>query len=52
MLISDYLERDAHFTGAAYGHIDLDRLMRVLLVKNNRIVFKASGIRNWKLFGC
>ncbi len=40
----DYLERDAHFTGAAYGHIDLDRLMRVLLVKNNRIVFKASGI--------
>lgn len=40
----DYLERDAHFTGAAYGHIDLDRLMRVLLIKNKKVVFKASGI--------
>ncbi|WP_026400114.1 HD domain-containing protein [Acholeplasma equifetale] len=40
----DYLERDAYFTGAAYGHIDLDRLMRVVTVKNNRLVFKASGI--------
>ncbi len=40
----DYLERDAYFTGAAYGHIDLDRLMRVVLVKNKKLVFKASGI--------
>lgn len=40
----DYLERDAFHTGAAYGHIDLDRLMRVVLVKNNTLVFKASGI--------
>ncbi|WP_162164068.1 HD domain-containing protein [Acholeplasma hippikon] len=40
----DYLERDAYFTGAAYGHIDLDRLMRVVVVKDNRLAFKASGI--------
>lgn len=40
----DYLERDAYFTGAAYGHIDLDRLMRVVSVKNNQLVFKSSGI--------
>src|SRR5690554_1979805 len=40
----DYLERDAYFTGAAYGHIDLDRLMRVVFVKNKKLVFKASGI--------
>lgn len=40
----DYLERDAYFTGAAYGHIDLDRLMRVLQIKHNKLVFKASGI--------
>lgn len=40
----DYLERDAYFTGAAYGHIDLDRLMRVLQIKNKKLVFKASGI--------
>src|SRR5690554_3160905 len=40
----DYLERDAYFTGASYGHIDLDRLMRVVFVKNKKLVFKASGI--------
>lgn len=40
----DYLERDAYFTGAAYGHIDLDRLMRVMHVKNGKIVFRQSGV--------
>jgi len=40
----DYLERDAYFTGAAYGHIDLDRLMRVVIVKDKKLVFKSSGI--------
>ncbi len=40
----DYLERDAYFTGAAYGHIDLDRLIRVLYIKNGQVVFKISGI--------
>ena len=40
----DYLERDAYFTGAAYGHIDLDRLIRVLYIKDGQVVFKLSGI--------
>jgi len=40
----DYLERDAYFTGAAYGHIDLDRLIRVMHIKNGQVVFKLSGI--------
>lgn len=40
----DYLERDAYFTGAAYGHIDLDRLMRVVKIHNKKLAFKASGI--------
>ena len=40
----DYLERDAYFTGAAYGHIDVDRLIRVLYIKNGQVVFKMSGI--------
>lgn len=40
----DYLERDAYFTGAAYGHIDLDRLMRVLNIRNGKAVFSISGI--------
>lgn len=40
----DYLERDAYFTGVSYGHIDLDRLMRVMRIKEGRIVFKKSGV--------
>ena len=40
----DYLERDAYFTGAAYGHIDLDRLIRVMRIKDGQVVFKVSGI--------
>lgn len=40
----DYLERDAYYTGAAYGHIDVDRLIRVLYIKHGKIVFKLSGI--------
>lgn len=40
----DYLERDAYFTGAVYGHIDLERLMRVITIKNKQVVFKESGI--------
>ncbi len=40
----DYLERDAYFTGAAYGQIDVDRLVRVLRVEKGRVVFKVSGI--------
>ncbi len=40
----DYLERDAYYTGAAYGHIDVDRLIRVLYIKNGKVVFKLSGI--------
>ncbi|MFA5525342.1 MAG: HD domain-containing protein [Acholeplasmataceae bacterium] len=40
----DYLERDAYYTGAAYGHIDVDRLIRVLYIKNKKVVFKVTGI--------
>ncbi len=40
----DYLERDAYYTGAAYGHIDVDRLIRVLYIKQGKVVFKVSGI--------
>lgn len=40
----DYLERDAYFTGTAYGRIDLDRLIRVLNIKEDKVVFKISGI--------
>lgn len=40
----DYLERDAYFTGVSYGHIDLDRLMRVMRIRNGKVVFKQSGV--------
>ncbi|MFP4177287.1 MAG: HD domain-containing protein [Acholeplasmataceae bacterium] len=40
----DYLERDAYFTGAAYGRIDADRIIRVARIKDGRLVFKVSGI--------
>lgn len=40
----DYLLRDAYFTGTAYGNIDIDRLIRVIRVVDNQVVFKVSGI--------
>ncbi|MFP7699582.1 MAG: HD domain-containing protein [Candidatus Phytoplasma pyri] len=40
----DYLERDSYFTGAIYGHVDTQRLMRSMIIKNNKIVFKESSI--------
>ncbi len=40
----DYLERDAYFTGVSYGHIDLDRLMRVMRIVDGKVVFKKSGV--------
>ena len=40
----DYLLRDSYYTGAPYGSIDLDRLIRVLEVKDNKILYRESGI--------
>ena len=40
----DYLLRDAYFTGTPYGNIDIDRLIRVLDVKENKVVFRENGI--------
>src|SRR5690554_3832326 len=42
----DYLLRDAYFTGTPYGNIDIDRLIRVLDVKENKVVFRESGIHS------
>lgn len=40
----DYLLRDAYFTGAPYGEIDVDRILRTMRVVNNKIVYKVSGM--------
>ncbi len=40
----DYLLRDAYFTGAPYGEIDVERMLRTMRVVNNKIVYKVSGM--------
>jgi len=40
----DYLLRDSYFTGAPYGEIDLERILRTMRIENDRIVFKYSGM--------
>lgn len=40
----DYLKRDAHYTGVAYGVIDIDRLMQTMQVFNGDLVIDRSGL--------
>ena len=39
----DYLMRDAHYTGISHGCIDCDRLIRTMMVHNDRIVLRRGG---------
>jgi len=40
----DYLARDAYFTGATYGEIDVDRIIRTMRIVNKEIVHKSSSV--------
>lgn len=40
----DYLLRDSHYTGVAYGVLDLDRLIQTLEIFNNDLVVSKSGL--------
>lgn len=40
----DYLKRDAHYTGVAYGVIDLDRLVETIQVFNGDLVVERGGL--------
>ena len=40
----DYLNRDAEFTGAKYGVVDVDRLIRVMRVVDGQICYKDKGV--------
>lgn len=40
----DYLLRDAYFSGTSYGNFDLERILRTMRVRENKIVVKKSGI--------
>ena len=41
----DYLLRDSYFTGTTYGQFDLSRILRVMQVKDGKIVYKQSGVQ-------
>jgi len=40
----DYLQRDAYNSGATYGEIDLERIIRSFLVVDNKIAFKYTSM--------
>ncbi|PMB84245.1 hypothetical protein CJ205_04000 [Dolosicoccus paucivorans] len=40
----DYLLRDAYYTGVSYGKFDLTRILQVIRVHNNQIVFDFAGM--------
>ena len=42
----DFLLRDAYETGTSYGTFDLERVLRTLRVKENRLCIKESGMHS------
>ncbi|MDE7263195.1 MAG: HD domain-containing protein [Anaeroplasmataceae bacterium] len=40
----DYLTRDAYFTGATYGTIDMHRLLRSMKIVDHKVLCRASGV--------
>ena len=40
----DYLMRDAHHTGVSHGTIDSERLIKTMMVMNDRIVLRRGGV--------
>lgn len=40
----DYLQRDFYFTGVAFGHIEVDRIISTMTVHEGRLVFLEKGI--------
>ena len=42
----DYLRRDAYFTGAQFGDIDIEKILRGMLVRNGKILYKYNSVPN------
>lgn len=42
----DFLSRDAYFTGATYGTIDMNRILRSMMVKDGQVLCRASGVHS------
>lgn len=40
----DYLTRDAYFTGATYGTIDMHRLLRSMIIIDGKLLYRTSGV--------
>ncbi len=40
----DYLTRDAYFTGATYGTIDMHRLLRSMIIVDGKLLYRTSGV--------
>lgn len=40
----DYLQRDAYNTGATYGEVDQDRILRSMIVVDNQLAYKYSSM--------
>jgi len=40
----DYLQRDFHFTGVAFGHIEVDRIISTMTVRDGSLVFQLKGL--------
>lgn len=40
----DYLTRDSHYTGVAYGVVDYQRLMETMAMKDGHIVLEEGGV--------
>ncbi len=40
----DFLLRDSHYTGVAYGVLDLDRLIQTIQIFNNDLVVNKNGL--------
>ena len=39
----DYLQRDSYFTGALYGTIDVERIIRSMKIVDHEVLYRASG---------
>lgn len=46
----DYLNRDSFFTGVSEGVISFDRIIKMLMVKNDELVVEAKGIYSVEKF--
>ena len=40
----DYLMRDSYYTGVAYGTIDIERFLQILIIYNNKLAIIKKGI--------